>query len=95
MKNQLFKILNENLILKNNRGQSLIQVIVSASVMMIVIYAMMTAQIMQFKENKALAEQMAALDFSRIVTQALSNSSTCNSLVASTNVLSGSVAGFS
>lgn len=81
-------------VLKNQRGQGLIQVIVAAAIMGIIMFSMMTAQIYQIKENKAIAEKLAAIDFQRTITQALSDPAACAAIVARSNLLGSSAVPF-
>jgi Tfp pilus assembly protein PilV len=73
----------------NERGQSLVQVIVATGIMAILMLALTSFQTYQFRENKALAETLASLDFTRVVTSLLANPSSCNALLASANVIGG------
>ncbi|OYZ12790.1 MAG: hypothetical protein B7Y39_18835 [Bdellovibrio sp. 28-41-41] len=77
-------------VIDNDRGQFLIQVIVVSAIMGILMMAMITIQINQSKENKALTEKLASLDFARLMTQSIAIPANCDSLISASNVLSGS-----
>jgi type II secretory pathway pseudopilin PulG len=76
-----------SLILKNQNGQSLIQVIISIGIMGILMMAMVSAQVMQTKENRALAEKLASLDLQRSTTQYLTNPASCSAMFAPSNLV--------
>ena len=66
------------LFLKNRNGQGLVQAIIAGAIMSIIVLAMISMQSSQAKENRALAEKLAALDLQRFVTATLANSSACS-----------------
>ncbi len=81
-KNDEFKSVAEDLnklaeTLKNSRGQSLIQVLVSIGIMGILTLGMVSIQQMQGKENKALTEKLAVLDAQKLVSATLADGSIC------------------
>jgi hypothetical protein len=50
---------------------------------------MLSIQISQQKENKALTEKVAAIDFQRVIRQIISNVNTCNELLKPGNITGG------
>ncbi len=78
-------------VLKNSRGQSLVQVLVSVGIMGILIAAMASMQENQTRENRALSEKLAANDLVRAATSTLSGTA-CNLLfTAPGNVIGGNL----
>ena len=75
--------------LLNVRGQSLIQAMITMAITAIIMSAMISMQVTQTQNNKALAERLAALDFSRSITSNLSNLAACNSFLDPANVVGG------
>ena len=64
-------------VLKNSRGQSLIQVLISIGIMGLLTLGMVTLQQLQGKENKALTEKLAVLDAQKLVSATLADGSVC------------------
>jgi len=54
--------------ISNQRGQSLVQILLSVGIMGIVLLAMASSQVMQHRENKALMEKLASVDLTRVIT---------------------------
>lgn len=80
------------MLLGNQRGQSIVQVLISIGLMGILMTAFATMMTNQSRETQALTEKLASLDFSRTVTQYLSNSTTCSAMFAASNLVnSGSM----
>jgi hypothetical protein len=76
--------------MKNQRGQSIMQVLVSVGLLGIVMMAMASMMSSLYKENKVLTEKIAANDLKRVITSTLSTSA-CSLLVTkSGNVAAGS-----
>ena len=73
----------------NNRGQSLIQVMVTAAITIVVMFAMISVQLSSARENKALGEKLASLDFLRSVTASVSSQIKCSSLLTASNIVGG------
>lgn len=69
--------------LKNSRGQSLIQVMISLSIMGMLTVGMISIQRMQGRENKALTDKLAILDAQKLVTSTLADGSVCTFQVTS------------
>jgi type II secretory pathway pseudopilin PulG len=63
--------------LKNQRGQSLVQVLISVAIMGILMAAMATMQTSQQRENRALSEKLSALDLQRSMSSALASGTVC------------------
>ncbi len=74
---------------KDQSGQSIVQALVGIGISMILVMALAAMQSMQSKENSALEQKLAALDYARSVSQILSNSKTCSDLFLSANVVGG------
>lgn len=74
---------------KNQSGQSIVEALVAIGISMILVMALAAMQSMQSKENSALEQKMAALDYARSVSQLLSSSKTCNELFKPNNVVGG------
>ncbi|MGZ3723432.1 MAG: tail fiber domain-containing protein [Bdellovibrionales bacterium] len=71
-------------ILKGQRGQSIIQVMVASAIMGILMTAIVSVQSSQSQENRALGEKMGALDLQRSITVALADGAVCMYLLANT-----------
>jgi hypothetical protein len=74
------------LLLVNQRGQSLIQVIISLGIMGIGMLAVVSMQVTQQRESRALTEKLASVDLLRVVTTALANPASCNAMFSSANL---------
>jgi hypothetical protein len=73
-------------------GQSIVQVLVASAIMGIILAAMVSMQVNQNRETRALTEKLSALDLQRTLTEWLSNTSTCNMIFAASNLVnSGSM----
>lgn len=72
--------------LRDEAGQSLVQVLVSLGIMTILIAAMTSMYSFQAKENAALAEKVGSLDLARMISTSLTNGSICNALFAAGNL---------
>lgn len=70
----------------NSRGQSLVEIIVASGIMMIILLAMISFQVSQQKETKALAEKLTSLELQRQLTQHLSSLSNCGLMFNSSNL---------
>lgn len=77
-------------VLKNQRGQSLVQIIVAAGIMGVLVLAMTSMFSMQSKESRALLEKLASSDLYRNLNMVLGNPSVCASQLAVTNVVNPS-----
>ncbi|MGE3759111.1 MAG: glycine-rich domain-containing protein [Pseudobdellovibrionaceae bacterium] len=73
-------------ILKNSQGQSLIQVLITMAIMGILMVVMISMQVSQTRENRAISEKLASMDLQRFVTQALTSPDICSAMVASANL---------
>lgn len=73
--------------LQNQKGQSIVQVLVSIAIMGILLVAMTSMQTTMSRENRALSEKLAALDLERVVTQSLAHTSVCTSLLDTANLV--------
>jgi hypothetical protein len=81
--------------LKNQNGQSLIQLLVSIGIMGIMTMAFVTMTTSQNREGRALAEKLAANDPARVITLTLGQASNCNLLfTTANNVVTGSTLTF-
>lgn len=78
-------------LLRNQRGQSLIQVMVAAGVGAIVMLAFASTQANQARENRALAEKLGALEVFRVASLNLTTATVCISAFAATNLVSGNI----
>jgi len=65
----------------NQKGQSLVQVMVAATIMAIVMLSMMSLQANQAKENRAIVEKLGALDFQQELIRIFADGSLCTSLL--------------
>ncbi len=75
---------------KNNEsGNVLIQVLILSGISMIFFVAMLSIQISQQRENEALTEKVAAIDFQRVISQIISNVRTCTELLNAGNITGG------
>ncbi|MGZ3721884.1 MAG: type IV pilus modification PilV family protein, partial [Bdellovibrionales bacterium] len=63
--------------LQNQRGQSLVQVLIAAGIMGIILMAMASMQTNQARENSALSQKMAALDMQKTLTNVLLDGAVC------------------
>jgi HAMP domain-containing protein len=73
-------------VLKNERGQALVQVIVASGIMGILVLAMASMFSVQAKESRALVEKLAAADLYRSMNALLGNPSVCASQIATANL---------
>lgn len=73
--------------INNQRGQSLIQVMVGVAIMGVVTAAMLSLQTMQSRENGALAEKLSALELARAITATEADSFACTALFAPGNIV--------
>jgi hypothetical protein len=73
--NQLAEALQ---VLKNQGGQSIIQVMMAAVIMGILFIAMASMQSNQVRENRALSEKLGALDLQKTLSSALADGTVCS-----------------
>lgn len=78
-------------LLKNARGQALVQTMVAAAVGLIVIMAMSSSQYSISRENRGMAEKLASIDLFRNITSTLSSSANCSALFTQSNIALGSL----
>src|SRR5947209_6537565 len=64
--------------IKNQRGQSLVQVIISASIMGIMMLAVAAMMTSQRNEAKALTEKLATSDLEKVLIASLSTGTVCS-----------------
>lgn len=69
---------------KNNKGMSLIEVLVAVSILSIVMAATTSLIIRQNKETQALTEKLVSLDLENILIQSLSDGSLCTRMLTDT-----------
>jgi len=82
----------------NQRGQSLVQILIGVAIMGIMMIAFATMTANQSREASALAQKLAAMDFQQQLTRTFSDGTLCTSLLTlptartfdSTNALLGS-----
>lgn len=72
--------------LKSEKGLALIQILISIGIVSILSLAIASVVEGLSKENRALAEKMASIDLTRVLSSALANTSTCSSIFASTTL---------
>ena len=77
------------MLIKNNRGNTLIMTMVGVGISAILIYTFMSITTSQVRETQALAEKIASLEYSRQVTALLANAATCSELFKTGNIVSG------
>lgn len=73
-------------ILANQRGQSLIQLMISMAISGVVMMALITVTSTEAKQSAAMQQKLAALDLQRTLTAALQDGSICSYIVATTSV---------
>ena len=73
--------------IKNQRGQSLIQIVISIGIMGIVMAGFASMMSIQSKETRSLTEKLAALDLQKILTSALADGSVCQYVLNNPSVL--------
>lgn len=69
---------NEGSVIRNQRGMSLVEVMVAIGIMGIVMAGMATMQINQMRETRAVGEKLASLELQRTLTQVMSSGAVCN-----------------
>lgn len=67
--------------IQNQKGQSLVQVVVAAAIMAIIMLSMISLQANQAKESRAIIEKLAALDFQQELIRIFSDGTLCTSLL--------------
>lgn len=67
--------------LKDQRGQSLIQVVIGAGIMGIVVMGAMTMVTYQTRETKALAEVLAAMDLQKVLVATIADGDVCHHIL--------------
>lgn len=70
-------------------GLSIIEVLVVTLVSFILIYGMVTVQIGQHRETRALSERLGSLDFERVIISSLSKQALCSKLLEPSNIVGG------
>lgn len=74
----------------NQRGQSLVQVMVASAIMGVVIMAIVSTQTSMTHENRSLTEKLSALDLNRVITGLIANSAVCNAIFRTANLVNPS-----
>jgi len=74
-------------LLRNQRGQSITQVLIAVAIMGVVMAAFTSLIAIQMKESKALAEKLAALDLQQFLTASLADGSVCAYVLNNPTVL--------
>lgn len=73
----------------NQSGASLVEVLVFTGISFIVAFGIITLQLNQTRENRALSERLASLDFVRSIISDLASFSQCNKLLDASNIVGG------
>jgi hypothetical protein len=70
--------------LKNQHGQTLVQVMIAAAIMGVIAMAFASMIVAETRQNRGLAEKLAAMDFQQQLTRTFADGSLCTSLLAPT-----------
>lgn len=66
------------ILIQNQRGQSLVQVMISLGIMCLMMTVFATMMVNQLKETRALSEKLAAMDLEKLLIASLADGSVCS-----------------